>query len=323
MFGVLAVHADFGALGQPTHTELATNPVYGFTRIAIEALAIVSVNVFVLISGWFGIKFRWSSLCKLLFQCFFFFFGIFFACKSLEVVDLSYARGIYKCLMLSPENAWFVKSYIGMFIFAPAVNIFMEHSSEKQARMVLISFYLFQTIYGWFSYGAPFIKEGYSAFSFIGLYLLARYVRIHRPAWANHSTNQNILIYAGITGITMVGLIMFTWFDKFTYFKLFWLYSSPLVIAASLFLLLSFSKLRFYNKAINTIAESCFAVYLFHFILFHQYMSPWIREIATAYHGLTMLVMISILLIVFYMAAILIDRIRLVVWNTISNHFIK
>ena len=57
MFGVLIVHADFGALGNPTHTELFFTPVFTIMRTFIEAFAIVAVNVFVLISGWFGINY--------------------------------------------------------------------------------------------------------------------------------------------------------------------------------------------------------------------------------------------------------------------------
>lgn len=134
MLGVLIVHADFGALGEPTRAELLSTPTYTVIRTSLEAFAIVAVNVFVLISGWFGINFRWSSLCKLLFQCVFFFFGIYFICYIFGLVEIRPLKGVYMSLMLS-ENAWFVKSYLGMFLFAPVMNAFIESASKKQIKI--------------------------------------------------------------------------------------------------------------------------------------------------------------------------------------------
>lgn len=315
MFGVLIVHSDFGALGWPTQTELISSPFYTITRTFIESLSIVAVNIFILISGWFGINFRWSSLAKLLFQCAFFFFGIYIIGRILGIVHIGFLKGIYMCLMMS-ENAWFVKCYIGMFIFAPIMNNFIEYSSQKQIKIFLISFFLFQTIYGWISNGASFIKDGYSTFSFMGLYILARYVHLYKPSWSNLSISKDIIIYITLSTISAIGLISFTYLNN-PYSYIFTKYSSPLIIGAALFLLLAFSKFSFNNKFINWIASSCFAVYLFHFIIFPQYMSPWIRSIAVQHDGIDMVCLILLLLVTFYIAAIGIDKIRIIIWKSI------
>ena len=68
----------------------------------------------------------------------------------------------YMSLMLS-ENAWFVKSYLGMFLFAPVMNAFIESASKKQIKIFLLCFFVFQSIYGWISTGASFISGGYSS----------------------------------------------------------------------------------------------------------------------------------------------------------------
>lgn len=78
------------------------------------------------------------------------------------------------------NNVWFVKCYLGMFIMAPILNAFVEKLT-KEHLVQCCSLFIFQTIYGWFSNGAPYFEKGYSAFSFMGLYLLARYVRIYQP----------------------------------------------------------------------------------------------------------------------------------------------
>lgn len=320
MLGVLIVHADFGALGEPTRTELLSSPSYTLIRIFLEAFAIVAVNVFVLISGWFGINFRWNSLYKLLFQCAFFFFGIYFICYMFGLVEIRLLKGVYMSLMLS-ENAWFVKSYLGMFIFAPIMNVFIETASKKQIETFLLCFFAFQSIYGWISNGASFISSGYSAFSFMGLYLLARYVRIHKPQWSQWPIQRDFTVYSILSLTTTLGILLFTYLDIYPLYAIFIRYSSPLIIAAALFLLLAFSKFSFNNTFINWVAASCFAVYLFHFILFPQYMRGWIQSIASEYTGVAMVGLILALLLGFYATAILIDQIRIMVWNFVSTRY--
>jgi surface polysaccharide O-acyltransferase-like enzyme len=72
MFLVLVVHADYFSLGAPSLQDCVSNPVQSIFRIGVESISIICVNVFVLISGWFGIRFKWKSICNFLFQVFFF-----------------------------------------------------------------------------------------------------------------------------------------------------------------------------------------------------------------------------------------------------------
>jgi len=311
MFEVLIVHSDFGALGFPTQTELTTTTAYCVIRTIVEMLAVVSVNVFVLISGWFGITFRWRGLCNLLFQCGFFFFGIYFTLAALGYLSLSnWTSEFYKCLMLS-NNAWFVKCYIGLFIFAPVLNAFVEKANRKDFKSFLICFFLFQSLYGWFSNGAQFIEQGYSVFSFMGLYLLARYLRIYKPKFIQSSASKDFVIYTILSLTSAVLFIELLYIDKPSLYLILISYTCPLVIAAAVYLLIGFTKLPFTSKAVNKVAASCFAVYLFHFNIFPTFMRGWIQGLGQRSEYLN----IVLLLLGFFAAAILIDQIRLLIWN--------
>lgn len=313
MFGVLAVHTDFGALGTPDKAELTHNTFYCITRTAIEMFAIVAVNVFVLISGWFGINFRWKGLSNLLFQCAFFFFGIYFACVLTGIKDFG-LNGLYMCLMMS-SNAWFVKAYLGMYILAPVMNAFAANADRKTFARLLLCFFAFQSIYGWFSNGAQYIDKGYSAFSFMGLYLLARYVRIYRPSWSRWSAFRSFAAYAAtaLSGAVLFLAFLLADLPAMSYIMI--SYTSPFIIASAIFLLMTFDRFKIQSRTINTVAASCFAVYLFHFILFPTFMNPWIQQIAATHNGVAEFALITSLLLAFFTAAILIDRIRLFLWN--------
>lgn len=321
MFGVLTVHADFVALNEPTKAELLTMPTYSIIRTFIEAFAIVSVNVFVLISGWFGISFRWSNLLKLLFQCLFFFFGIYFTLYFLGYTQIELFKGIYKCLMLS--DAWFIKSYIGMFIFAPVMNAFIEKATKKQVEVFLFAFFTFQSIYGWISNSASFIVNGYSTYSFMGLYLLARYTKIHKPYWSQWNIQKDLNMYILLSIITAASMLLFIYLDIYPLYAIFMKYSSLFTIGAAMFLLLAFTKYSLNCKFVNTVAKSCLAVYLLHFILFSQYMTLWIQNIATKYNGIVMISLIFMILLAFYIVAIFLDQIRLLLWNFIFERYLK
>ena len=158
MFFVLVVHADFQALGMPDRTEMTILPLFSVFRIIIEAFAIVCVNSFVLLSGWFGINFHIKSLCNLLFQCAFFLIGIYTFTILIGIEPLSIS-GIKRCLMLT-NNVWFVKCYLGMFIMAPILNAFVEKTDKRTFSTVLLSFFIFQRQYmAGFPMGPPILKK--------------------------------------------------------------------------------------------------------------------------------------------------------------------
>ena len=68
MILVMIVHANFRALSAPTVADAVTTPTSVFLRFLTESFSIICVNVFVLISGWFGIHFNWKRFMEFLFQ---------------------------------------------------------------------------------------------------------------------------------------------------------------------------------------------------------------------------------------------------------------
>jgi len=69
---IILLHANYFSLGPPTQSDVALSPYSSFLRVFAEHFCIVSVNVFILISGWFGIKATLKGLCSLLYQVFFY-----------------------------------------------------------------------------------------------------------------------------------------------------------------------------------------------------------------------------------------------------------
>ena len=155
--------------------DLAVAPLETGFRYLVESLGIVSVNVFVLISGWFRIKTDVQRILKFVFQVLFFWVGGYLLFLLVGRAELSW-KGILECFALTKWD-WFIKAYAVLIILAPVLNAFVDNTTEKQFRSVVIAFFLFQTIYGWIGGGYRFFVHGYGPLSFIGLYLFSQYVR--------------------------------------------------------------------------------------------------------------------------------------------------
>lgn len=175
MFMILVIHANFISLPRPMANDLAVAPLETGFRYLVESLGIVSVNVFVLISGWFRIKTDVQRILKFVFQVLFFWVGGYLLFLLVGRAELSW-KGILECFALTKWD-WFIKAYAVLIILAPVLNAFVDNTTEKQFRSVVIAFFLFQTIYGWIGGGYRFFVHGYGPLSFIGLYLFSQYVR--------------------------------------------------------------------------------------------------------------------------------------------------
>lgn len=257
---ILVVHANYFSQGSPQWECFTQNTYYSIWMVLCQSLSIVCVNLFVLISGWFGIKPRLKGFFNFIFQCLFYSTAIYITALLCEFSDLT-IKGIAQVLYAT-KLGWFIKAYIGLYILSPVLNLFIEHSSKRVYEIVLIVFFIFQSTYGWLG-NAYFFNEGYSTHSFIGLYLLARYIRIYKPRFSQLPKSIDLLTYIGIslivtTLIVSLPIIGEGWGNlarvaKAIYNRHHYLfdYLAPTVIISSVALLLFFSKLNIQSKLIK------------------------------------------------------------------------
>ena len=318
MFLVLVVHADFFSLGPPSNIEILESPFSSFARLFFESLSIGCVNMFVLLSGWYGIRPKINSFCSFIFQCAFFLFGIYAFCLLFHLSEFN-IQGVMGCLLLLKWN-WFIKAYLLLYIISPVLNSFVEFSTQKQYRNVLICFFIFQSIFSWIVNAAVFFESGYSTISFIGLYLLARFFAKYKETLVQYDKKVYLFIFVIVTFIGTITAYLFGRFGIPYLPALIFRYDSPVVIMASLSLLIYFSKLHFHSKIINWIGASSFAVFLLHTSpnLCEQYFVPIVKKIYQQSDGLLCILSIGSFLILIYLVAILLDQIRKIMWHRLE-----
>lgn len=319
---VMTNHAGFMALGVPSPEDAAGSPLLTALTFSDMALSITCVNIFVLLSGWFGIKWRPIKIWGLIFQVVFFSLAIYAALCVINPQGYANFGSLATALLLHNCDYWFVKSYLLLFLLAPMLNKFIEEATKKQLGIFLLCFYAIQTIYGWLSInGASDFAGGYSMLSFIGLYTLAAYLRLHGSMFNSWRAIHFIAVYLGIAAVQAVVAIAVTRLGLPIAGRLF-TYTNPLVIIQSASIVMAFAKMKGSNiDIINWVAASCFAVYLFHGneFLLRPYYAKYINGIFQTNGITTAILLTAAFIAVVFVASILIDKVRLLLWNGICR----
>lgn len=320
---VLILHANFLSLGKPTFDSIVLSPVSESLRIILQCTCIVAVNVFVMISGWFGIHPSIKGFCKFMWQVFF----IVEASVAVEVIFFNQPltiKSILWCFGLFDGGGWFVCAYIGLYILAPVLNAFINNCTLRQLTATTILFIIFEIIAG-DTLSAKYILMGYSTLSFVGLYLLAACLR---RAAQNISAKQSLGIF--IISIIANAIVYFicSYFSLIALRDLVLNYINPLVIISAASLLLVFSKItppHSISPYINFLSASCFAIYLLHVgtpYALGFYINS-IKTLSCNYSGIIGLLMIAAFITAVFITAILIDQPRKYIWNKILSSYFK
>lgn len=313
MFLVLIVHSNFYTIGKPNITDIHCTPFTSYTRLFIQSGSTICVNLFVLLSGWYGIKPNIKKFTSLLFQI------LFFVIISLLLLFLNnnyQFEDIIKTITIY-DYWWFVKSYFFLFLFSPILNTFIFNASKNSYLKVLISIFLFQWFFDWIAPSVKWIQGGYSATSFIGLYLLGNFLHTYQGMFINQKKIRLLGIYLLITTFGSSFAFISLYFGIYGSGYMF-SYNSPIIISSSVFFFLFFSQIKIKSNRINIIAKSCFAVYLFHtcrycFPVFKNLLLYIYNHFSYGYY-----IILSFLTCIFiFIISIIIDRIRLYIWGKV------
>jgi len=310
MLLVVLFHCNYFSLGDIKTFD--SQSLTGITRIVCEQLCVVCVNVFVLISGWFGINPKIRSVASLIFQILFFSTAIITLCKLFCL-----PTPLFDCLksLYFDSTNWFVPAYLILYSISPILNKYIAHSSSQELLMTIVSFFVVEFLFG-FVYDIGCFNKGYSAWSFIGLYLLARYCRLYPSKFTTLSWRKDMMLYFVFTIIPSLYMIWAGNGNRLIY------YNFPLVIVAALYLLLAFSKMKIQSRTINWVACSAFSVYLIHQ---HVLIRPLFREIMQllwnslpGYQYILCCLGISFALLI---GGVLVDKIRIALWNCLIKQY--
>lgn len=320
---ILLVHTNYFACGPITIDSISSNPGRSLWHICIQFIAIPCVNLFILISGWYGIRPKVKSIGKFIYQCLFYSILIYAICLLTGFAEFT-AKGVAECFYLAKIN-WFIKAYLCLYIISPILNAFVELADRKLFEAVLVFFFLFEIIYGW-SGAAVFLEQGYSATSFAGLYLLSRYMHIYKPRFSTLTAKQDIIIWVSGLLLFSAGLFCYGYLISegfslprvlFEKHSIIFSYISPAVLFLSVYLFLPFTKIKVRSTVVNWFAKSSFAAFLIHAnpnILYSLYV-PMVLSIYATNNTIEAGAIILMSIFLIFIGAILVDQLRIASWD--------
>lgn len=313
MFFVLVDHFYMVTCSLPSAKNISEAILPSFLKILLMSIAVGGVDIFVLISGWFGIHPSKKGLAKYVYQvCFLLWlllaFFFFYDRDSITLTTVKASFWLY-------SGYWFLMAYLGLYLLSPILNAFIQSASKRQFQLVLVCLYIFQCYFCWLTGNLDYYG-GYSIMFFCLLYLTARYARLYPIKILD--ARSHYFYCASILFIAVVVILS----EYFTGTALRMLrYDNPLVIFASLSLLTTIYKFQFSSRIVNWIAESCFAVYIIHFNpLVFPYFTKGILKIYGETDGLYAIISVFLYLCTVFLCCVFIDRIRIITWKCFQKY---
>lgn len=289
-------------------------------RCGIRHFFSVAVNCFVLISEWFGIRFKSKKIISLNSTLTFWTYVLCAIALLCEIHVIDIRRDLLMLVPLLNHQYWFITVYVALCFLAPYLNILVRALSKKEFRRLLIVcvclFAVIPTVAAFLNFASITTDGGYGIVNFTVLYLFGRYMRIHEEP------KRSALLYFAIYAIlmTICGIIQLL-YSKMLGFEFTTLisYDTSFVFFGAIALFCSFSRLNFKNKIINLLASVSFSVYVIHI---HPWTGSWLFENVLGLRKLEdgwFLLALFIVPVIIYLGCFILDQIRVIIFNTIGR----
>lgn len=284
----------------------------------INSFCIVAVNVFVLISGYFGINLNTK---KVLYLCFSLLFYTILFTTIPKFVEGDTLHGIHRMALLSGTYYWFVREYFFLMLFCPLINLGFDKLERKSVQLLIGGMIIISCYIG-FIFQRSINLNGYNFVNFIMLYMIGKYIRVYYKTSKRYSKSY-AFVYFSLSLITACLCIQL--FER-GYGELAWrmtYYNNPFVVLSSIGLFCFFKELEFKSNVVNKLAKSSLSVYLFGCSsLCLDYSKDFFRNYyELGIDGVRYVSLVIIFSVFVFAIAIIIDQIRLIIWNDLTKRY--
>lgn len=313
-------------------------PLYGYLAWGLEALAVVAVNIYMLLSGYFLIesRFRVKRLLTLLLQIWFYSIGIGIVAAVFGYMpeggfDIYYLVQI--CLPVSTNHYWFITAYVFMYLFAPILSQGIKKLTKKQFQIVLfLMIFTFSVIKSVAPVRLATDMNGYDCIWYLCIFMVAAYIRLYGfPIFKNAA--RSFIIYlmstACIFGISFLLRLVYIKTGKLVkILDICYDYNHILVLAASVALFYTFCHIEIKNRILSRIicriAPYTLGVYLWHEHIAIRYeWTGWLYDIIGKPDSAASLIIDMLIAVAaVFVIGILLDMLRSLLFNKLHMLFL-
>ncbi|MCM1048759.1 MAG: acyltransferase family protein [Clostridiales bacterium] len=310
-------------------------PAYGYLAWGLESFAIVAVNVYMLLSGYFLVEssFKVKRLLTLILQLWFYSIGVgvvaaAFGYISEEGFSIYYLAQL--CLPISTNHYWFMTAYVFMYLFAPVLAQGLKRLTKRQFQTVLVlTICAFSLIKSVVPIKLASDMGGYDCIWYLCIFMIAAYIRIYGIPFFKGAV-RSLLVYlasaACIFGISFLLRFVYMNTGKLeNILDICYDYNHILVLMASVALFYCFYYIKIKNGALSRIicriAPYTLGVYLWHEHLAIRYeWTGWLYNITGAPDSIVSLIVTLILAVALvFVIGVIIDMLRSVIFSMIHS----
>lgn len=285
-----------------------------YWAIAANCFVVVAVNVFVFISGYFGIKFKLRTLFSLFFQAASYSFLLFLLFASFNPSIWNASNVMNSLLPISRNMWWFISTYIGLYILSPILNGGVQSLDRRQFTLIMVCL-LFINCFSGFFFGT-LSEKGYSIFNFMVIYLIGRYVKQY-----SISFKSPLAFFIGITSVIFGLTMLLLHYHKQSTVVWLFAYNNPLLIISSISFFFIFKNLDIrYSRRINIAASTVLGVYMIHeYSSIRSILVGWVSSLKATYGDSEVLFVgaIALLVLSIFVTGAIIELIRKQVSNAL------
>lgn len=296
-----------------------------------HSILFIGVNLFVLISGYFGIKTNVRSFFKLYVYVAVYAFissfirEIYVTMQNIGSLDSYNVYAVIRNTIFPFSNSklWFIQVYVALFLLAPLLQVTIQALSKIQYIQALVILTIVNVYLGYYVGVEDINADGYTLANFIYLYFIGAYTSRYTNLQSEKTKKRRYWMATfflcvigwgfvtyiahlrggrGIDGSTAAYLRSFT-------------YNNPFIIVMAVSLFCFIMSYDFKSKIINWLASSCLAVYMVQesIVPYH-----WLTDIAIdVVSPLVRIVLWLSYSTVFYFLILLLDKVRMVCTNPI------
>lgn len=309
MFIVLFYHA----IARGVIQYRLDSPILG----SLYVVLLIGVILFLLISGWFGIKPSVKGFLKLYLLLVFYKVLLFviYAIRGCGEINIGIKEVVTLFFPFSGAvgHWWFFRTYMLLYLISPILN-YVKGGGGRNTAIVLLAIITF-----WFSWiwDNPNFTHGKNIVNFAFIYLLGDWLKdtfIINDSNRKKMRQYYILLY--ILMVLVIGITLYYASPRFynIIIRVCYRYDSPVLMLMSILFFLVFTTFNFSNKGVNWVASSAVAVYAIHE---NKYFDKqlWYGFIERQYLNYDIVPFLLLLLgycVCIYTTCIFVDKIRLV-----------
>jgi len=290
------------------------------SAVVVNSLYYIGVNCFILITGYYGIRFKFKGLLKL--YVILVFYGFISCIIGYFMGTYEFTLGSIKYVFLpfsnfARTNWWFMNCYVIFFMISPLIRLDVFDKKQYQKVLFLVCLANVYMGYWWKDYN----PSGYCVAQFVFIYVIGGYIR-------RYVTISDSMRWKAFTAYILCCLLHATLVVIDHYVSIpHWYpasYNNPLLVIAAIGFFCFTTTFHFNSKIVNTLALSAISIYLLQNMELLKMCCDIIRGTSIFSKNIFLLVFGLLLFsLVFSFVAILIDQIRLLVSNSITSLFDK